>query len=240
MGGGHPKPGVRRDCRARPLRSGAAGVRHRLAGRPAPWLAGEARLATGPATPELPRPHRRRSSRGTPCRRGTRRWRAVVPRPTVVATPHLHDPEVVHAPHAEDLQLDLRRVDPPPFPEVLHALEPLARLGELQDRVLVVDLIRPVLVAGPAAATIIGTVITVIVSLLAFRGSCGFVRLPSYRQSNKNPDAQSRSPRQSASSVTATNHCSLSRSSSTDTQSMLFHGSGNRARTPRIRSTPIG
>ena len=46
------------------------------------------------------------------------------------------------------VELELRRVLPSPFAEILHAFEPFARLGELKNSVIVVDLVRDVLVTA--------------------------------------------------------------------------------------------
>jgi hypothetical protein len=116
---------------------------------------GEARLATGPATPEPPRPHLRRSSRGTPGRRGTHRSRARS------STAHRRSDPAAPRPIGRPC---LAREGSPARPSpgksaATPGSSPRPRTAPptvgTPGRVLVVDLARPVLVTGAAVVDVV-------------------------------------------------------------------------------------
>jgi hypothetical protein len=118
-------------------------------------ISGEARLATGLATPVPRRAPRSRSSRGRIL--SPHSW-MLTPKfhgAAVVPNRNLHGEDVPAAADPADLKVDIRWVVPPPLAEVRDALEALTGLRELQDRVPEVDLVRPILVAGRAAAEVV-------------------------------------------------------------------------------------
>jgi len=71
----------------------------------------------------------------------------VHPGRTVVADQVLHHHQVFPVDDPPGVEDESSRVLAPPFPEVLHAFEPLTGLGKLQHGVVVVDLVGDVLVA---------------------------------------------------------------------------------------------
>lgn len=71
----------------------------------------------------------------------------VLPWSAAVVEHEFQDPQLVRAPHRADLEVDLRWIQSPPLAEIVYTFEPLARLRELKDCILVIDLMGDVAVS---------------------------------------------------------------------------------------------